>query len=249
MSTRRTRVLRRALLPSVAVGALVAVTALPALAHVTVSSPDAAPGGFGKLVFRVPTESETASTTKLMVTLPRDTPFAFVSSKPLPGWSIATTERRLAKPIKAEGFTLTKAVSTVTWTARKGAGIKPDEFNEFELSVGPFPRSSSSLAMPATQTYSDGSVVRWNQPSVEGKAEPEHPAPTLDLASAPSSSSGAEASDAKDVTVKQASSAQGSTSTGTSDDVGRWLGGAGLVVAVLALVVALARGRRGTASA
>ena len=57
------------------------VLAPAASAHVTVSSPDASPGGFGKLVFRVPTESETASTVKLSVTLPTDTPFALVSAK------------------------------------------------------------------------------------------------------------------------------------------------------------------------
>ena len=33
-----------------------------ASAHVTVSSPDAKPGGYAKLVFRVPSESDTAST-------------------------------------------------------------------------------------------------------------------------------------------------------------------------------------------
>ena len=56
------------------------------VAHVTVSSTDAAPGEFGKAVFRVPTESETASTTKLVVTLPADAPFAFVSAQSKPGW-------------------------------------------------------------------------------------------------------------------------------------------------------------------
>ena len=50
--------------------AAVVLTAIPAAAHVTVSSPDATPGGFGKLVVRVPTESDTSSTTKVEVQLP-----------------------------------------------------------------------------------------------------------------------------------------------------------------------------------
>jgi len=68
-------------LRTLATALLVALATLLALApaasaHVTVSTPDAAPGGYGKLVFRVPTESESASTVKLSVTLPAATPFA-----------------------------------------------------------------------------------------------------------------------------------------------------------------------------
>ena len=71
--------------------------AAPASAHVTVSSPDATAGGFGKVVFRVPTESETASTTKLGVTLPEDTPFAFVSAQPKPGWKVDIKKAKLGQ--------------------------------------------------------------------------------------------------------------------------------------------------------
>ncbi len=178
---------RRVTLAAFAVAAstaLVVAQAEPADAHVTVSSPDAAPGGFGKLVFRVPSESDTAMTTAVKVTLPAETPFAFVSTKPVPGWTVTTTEAKLAKPIKAEGFTLTKAVSTVTWTAAKGQGLRPGEFDEFEVSVGPFPEQPGTLAMPAVQSYSDGTKVAWDQPTVKGGAEPEHPAPTLELTAA-----------------------------------------------------------------
>ena len=143
---------------------------MPAAAHVTVSSPDAVPGGFGKLVLRVPTESDTASTTKVQIQLPADTPFAFVSTKPHPGWTVATTERTLAHPITAEGFTLSKAVATVTWTASgASAGIGPGQFDEFELSLGPFPTDVDTLSFPTTQTYSDGTVVTWDQPSVRAR--------------------------------------------------------------------------------
>jgi periplasmic copper chaperone A len=48
---------------------LVLAAALPASAHVSVSSPDAAPGGFGKLVFRVPNESDSARTTEAVTTI------------------------------------------------------------------------------------------------------------------------------------------------------------------------------------
>ncbi len=209
----------------------VVATALPAFAHVTVSSPDASPGGFGKVVFRVPTESAKASTTGLTVALPTDTPFAFVSTKPLPGWTVKTTERKLDKPIKDDdGFNITKAVATVTWTAAPGQGVGPGQFEEFELSVGPFPKGTGSLSLPATQTYSDGTVVKWDQPTPAGGEEPEHPAPTLKL-SAPSG----------DAAAAPASS---TTSTDGSDTLARWLGGAGLVLGLLALVLALVPRRR-----
>jgi uncharacterized protein YcnI len=214
------------LVPRLAAGltvglAAVVLTAVPAAAHVTVSSPDAAPGGFGKVVVRVPTESDTASTTKLQVQLPADTPFAFVSSKPHPGWTVATTERQLAKPITAEGFTLTKAVATVTWTASgASAGIAPGQFDEFELSLGAFPSDVDTLSFPTTQTYSDGTVVVWDQPSVKGQDEPELPVPTLELAGA---------TQAADVSTP---------ATDSSDGTARWLAGTALVIAAVGLVLA-----------
>jgi uncharacterized protein YcnI len=229
---------RRALAVAAAAGAFLVAAALPAAAHVTVSSPDAAPGGFGKLVFRVPTESDTASTTKLQVTLPADTPFAFVSTKPHPGWTVTTTERALDKPVKAEGFTLTKAVATVTWTAESGQGIKPGQFDEFELSVGPFPEGADSIAMPAVQTYDDGTVVRWVEPTKPGATEPEHPAPQLQLAAA--------STDATTAGATEPATASSSTDSSDADTVARWLSGIAVVLAAAALLVAVVttRGRR-----
>jgi uncharacterized protein len=214
--------------------ALLVAAALPAAAHVTVSSPDASPGGFGKLVVRVPSESDSASTTKVAVTLPADSPFAFVSTKPHPGWTVATTERTLDTPVQSEGFTLTKAVATVTWTAT-GPGIGPGEFDEFEISAGPFPSGVETVTLPATQTYSDGTVVAWDQPVSEGADEPEHPAPTLTLAG-----SAADPPAAGDTSDGADPSAAGDA----SDPGARWLAGGALAAALAALAVALVGARR-----
>jgi uncharacterized protein YcnI len=233
------RILRRtrpALVLVVAVAAVMAI-APAASAHVSVSSPDASPGGFGKLVFRVPTESATASTVKLTVTLPTSTPFAEVSAKSLPGWSIATTEKHLDKPITTdEGFTLTKAVSTVTWTAGKDQGIAPGQFNEFELSVGPFPKGAVAITLPTRQTYTDGTVVTWDQPIPVSGKEPDHPVPTLRLVS----TSAAPASDPVTPVVGSSSAA----ASGESDGPARGLGGAGLAVGLVALLTAVLSTRR-----
>ena len=202
----------------------------PAFAHVNVSSTDATQGGFGKAVFRVPTESETASTTKLVVTLPQDAPFAFVSAQSKPGWKVTTTEAKLDKPTKVGDFELTKAVRTITWTAT-GAGIPPSEFDEFAISGGPFPKADK-IAFTALQTYSDGKVVAWDQ-AQKGDTEPEHPAPTLTLTQPVDETSGESKAYSSDLAI-----------TNDRDDTGRWLGGAALAVAAVALVVVLRENRR-----
>ena len=66
-----------------------------AVAHVTVNPSEATAGGFTKLTFRVPNESETAGTTALTVTIPTDHPFAFVSVKAVPGWTVTPTKTTL----------------------------------------------------------------------------------------------------------------------------------------------------------
>jgi uncharacterized protein YcnI len=241
---RRTAMMLRTLPTAslVAVATLLAI-AVPAAAHVTVSTPDAVPGGFGKLVFRVPTESASAGTVKLTVTLPAATPFAEVAAKSMPGWSVATTEKKLAKPItNDDGFNLTKAVSTVTWTAGAGQGVAPGEFNEFELSVGPFTKGTSSLTLPVVQTYSDGTVVHWDQPTPASGKEPEHPAPTLDLVTTTDPATPSAQDPA--TTAAETSATVGGDQ---SDGLARWLGGVGLAFGVAALVIALLSTRRRTA--
>jgi periplasmic copper chaperone A len=218
-------------LAGVLTGLLVAAApSLDAYAHVTVSSPDAAPGGFGKIVFLVPNESDSANTTAITVQLPADTPFRFVSVGAVPGWTAATTLSELPEPVEIDGFTLSEAVSSVTWTA-DGAGLPPEQFTEFELSVGPFPDGVDELVFPSTQSYSDGQVVAWTDPTVEGEQEPEHPAPVLELAAA--------------------TDADEHSSGGTSDGVARALGIAGVALGAAGLAIGLSARhahRRGAAA-
>lgn len=195
-----------------------------ASAHVTVSSTDATQSGFGKAVFRVPTESDTASTTKLVVTLPDTAPFAFVTAQAKPGWKVVLMKEKLDEPTKVGDFELTEAVRTITWTAT-GDGIAPSQFDEFALSGGPFP-DDESMTFAAEQTYSDGEVVSWDEVA-EGDKEPEHPAPTLKLT--------APVVEADATQVDQASD---------GDSTARWLGGGALAVALATLLVVLRQNRR-----
>ena len=71
----------------------------------------------------MPTESDTASTTKLEANLPTGTPIASVSLKPLPGWTAKTTTTKLATPIKSDDGEITEAVSKIDWTASPGGGM------------------------------------------------------------------------------------------------------------------------------
>lgn len=171
---------RLAVVVAVAVG-LVAVGGDIASAHVSVSSPDATPGGFGKVTFRVPNESETASTVGLRIQIPPEAAMASLRVRPVPGWTATTTTSQLAEPLEAHGEEITSYVSLVEFRAADGGGIRPGEFQEFDLSGGPFPEADS-LTFPTVQSYSDGSETAWIEPSVEGQDEPERPAPVLTLA-------------------------------------------------------------------
>ncbi|MBU3060157.1 YcnI family protein [Nocardia sp. NEAU-G5] len=214
-------VISRALIATCAVAGLTLLAAGTAAAHVEVSSPDASQGGDAVLTFRVPDESDTASTTTLSITLPN---VDEARTQPVAGWTA-----KLDKNAQNQ-FT------TVTWTADPGnAGIAPGQFQLFPLLVAPLPKQDKAT-FPAVQTYSDGKVVNWNQtPGPDGK-EPETPVPTLVLAAA--------GSDDDSMSMPASTSAK---SESKSDGTARWLGGIGLVLGALGAALgvgALARSRR-----
>jgi uncharacterized protein YcnI len=176
----------RVLAAGLAVGAtLVGVFAFagPASAHVTINPQEATQGSYGRFAFRVPNESDDASTVKLEVTLPTDAPVASVSTQPVPGWTAVVERARLPTPIEVHGAQVTEAVSKITWTAAGGGGVKPGEFQEFPVSLGPLPEVDA-MVFKAIQTYSDGAVSRWIEEPVDGKPAEQDPAPVLRLAAA-----------------------------------------------------------------
>jgi len=218
-------------------GALLLLPTATAQAHVRVAADNTTAGSFSALTFRVPNESDTAGTVKLSVQLPQDTPFLYVSSKPVPGWRVATTEAPLPKPVESEGTTLTKAVRTVTWTAEKGTRIAPGQYQEFSLQVGPLP-SAGTVLLPAAQTYSDGQVVNWDQPTPSSGEEPEHPAPALAVRAAGTGSASVPP------TAPAPTPAAPAAGAARPDSLARVLGAAGLALGLVALVVAALGARR-----
>jgi periplasmic copper chaperone A len=160
-----------------------------ASAHVTVSSDGAVQGGHAEISFRVPTESDTASTVKLQVAFPSDTPIASVSVLPHPGWTYKVTRAPVAAPVPdGHGGQVTEAVSQIEWSAAgPDTAVKPGEYEVFRVSAGPLPKADRAV-FKVVQTYGDGQVVRWiDEPAVEGAPKPEHPAAVLALAPADSS--------------------------------------------------------------
>ncbi|MGR6317668.1 YcnI family protein [Micromonospora soli] len=159
-----------------------------ASAHVTINPKEATQGGYGRFDFRVPNESDTASTTKVEVVLPENAPLGSVSTKPVAGWTVAVEKRKVDPPIEVHGSQLTEAVSKLTWTATAGGGVKPGEFQEFPVSMGPLPQVDK-MVFKVLQTYSDGNVSRWIEEPTPGAEEPENPAPVLTLTAASASAS------------------------------------------------------------
>ncbi|GAA4161249.1 YcnI family protein [Gryllotalpicola daejeonensis] len=224
-------------------GAALAVAApLAASAHVRIDPQTAAAGGYSYVSFRVPTESATASTVGLTIELPTDTPFTSVSYQSVPGWTAKVTTGTLPKPVTIDGTTVTSAPTAVTFTATDG-GIKPGQFGVFTLSLGKVP-DTGKVELPATQKYSDGSVVNWDQPTPASGEEPEHPAPTLYINDAPP------AGESAAVTATPAPGAAAQASDHQNLDIAALVVGfAGLVVGAAGLVVAVVALTRKRASA
>jgi uncharacterized protein YcnI len=225
--------MRRAATVLAATTALTIGFALPALAHVTINPGTAEQGGFSKVAFRVPNERDDAKTVKIEVSFPADHPLAFVSVRPVPGWDVKVTEGKLPKPVTTEYGELTEAVTKVVWS---GGEIGKGEFQEFEVSMGRLPTGVDQLTFPTKQTYSGGEVVDWaDAPKTDG-TEPERPAPVLKLTPAAGKAAATPATTAAPSLAPVASTA--------SDGTARLLGGAGLVVGVIGVVVAVLALRR-----
>jgi hypothetical protein len=132
----------------------------------------------------------------------------------------------------------------VTWTAAPNTGISAEQFALFRVSVA-LP-DEESISIPSTQTYSDGRVVRWDQPPLPDGGEPEYPAPVLELTGTATGGHDHQAPTATATPSPQAGEAPAAAAEAAgpaADDTARWLAGGALVLAAGALVAALVRRR------
>jgi uncharacterized protein YcnI len=220
------RRIARVLIPAAAAAGLYlgSATGAPAAwAHVHASSDNPVRGAMAIVTFEVPNESSTgAATTALTVTLPN---VASASVESMPGWT-AKLDRDAAS-----GTT-----RSVTWTAAPSGGIGVDQFALFRISVQ-LP-DTDTVRFPATQTYSDGAVVKWDESPPPGGGEPEHPVPALTLAAAP-----AAPHEHHPPAAAPADHAVAPAPSKSADNTARLLGGAALIVAALGVGLALIRRR------
>ena len=203
-------------------GSVAAITT--ASAHIEASSSDAVRGGVALVSFQVPNESTTgAATTTLTVDL---TGVSAVRIEAKAGWS-AKLDR--------DG---SGAVRSVTWTAAPNGGIAVDQFGVFRISAK-LP-DTDAVSFPAAQTYADGAVVKWDQPSAPGQAEPEHPVPTL-VVGTPSAAQHDSPAASAQPTVSATPAGHGRPG---ADNTARVLAGAALLLGAVGVGAALVVRRR-----
>ncbi len=228
------------ILAGVTAGVVLAVAVpLAASAHVTVNPNTAEPGSYATVQFRVPNESETATTTRVEVQLPTDTPFVYAAYEPIPGWTITVVESALPEPVEVEGNTIAEAPTSIVFQADPGYGVAPGQFQNLAVVLGPVPDVGHVL-LPAVQTYDDGTVAEWTAtPEQVADDDTLEPAPVLYVTDTPPGDEHAghdtAAADDADAT-DTAASESGSDTSGTGVAIG--LSIAALVVAAGAAILA-----------
>jgi hypothetical protein len=127
----------------------------------------------------------------------------------------------------------------VVWTADAAHLIGPNEYQTFSISVGVLPEAGTELVLPSAQTYTDGSVVKWDQKTVEGQAEPENPAPAFTT----TARTDEHAHGASSTPAATAVSAASGSASGDGASTAGWFGLAAGLIGLATGVTALARTR------
>jgi uncharacterized protein YcnI len=236
------RTLSRTAIVGVVATAAILAFALPALAHITVTSSSAQPGSAAVLTFHVPNEEAKADTTRVDVQIPTDHPIAQLLVQPVPGWTISVRTMTLAKPLVTDDGRFTEAVSEVIWS---GGQIAPGQFQDFSISADPLPQGVSQLTFKAIQTYSNGDVTRWIDVPQAGQPEPDHPAPVLTLTSGTAAAPPVAGTSASGTSAAAPAAA---AATSGSDGLARGIAIGGVVIGLLGLALGGLGWRRGRAA-
>lgn len=234
----------------VTTGALMALGLGAAAAHVSVTPESTSEGSFTELTFRVPSESEDALTEKVEVKLPTETPFTSLRALPVEGWTAEIVRGELPEPVTIDGTEITEGPLSVIWTANdEEHALSADEYQKFSLSVGRLPEAGTTVTLPLSQSYTDGSVSNWDQPTEEGGEEPEDPAPFF-VTTAGGTDHGPEAEATEETATESAeepaATEQASTTSSTSPVT--WVALAAGLIGLAAGVFALMRSGKARAS-
>ncbi|MDG4750683.1 DUF1775 domain-containing protein [Micromonospora sp. WMMD718] len=140
---------------------------------VTTSPAQVRQGDAIELSVLVPADKPGTRTTRIELTMPADAPIGEVYPLSVPDWAPTITTRTLDQPVPGmHAAELNQVTHSVSWLRMPGTGTGAARL---PLGMGPMP-ATDRLTFTVTQTYDDGTVVRWADPA--GGA---HPAPALDL--------------------------------------------------------------------
>jgi uncharacterized protein YcnI len=216
-----------------AAGALLGPAA--AQAHISLHPNTVPAGAFPTLQLTVPGEQEGAHVTKVDTLLPPG--FTSVVYQNVAGWTAKVINKKVSPPIQTDEGPINEEVSEIIWTWTGPLGmLNNNQFIQFPLSVAiPANVAGQALEFKTVQSYSNGQVVHWIEPSLDA----EHPAPRINVT--------AKGGVIEDVAGKEAgpeagqagSGSQATTQVKSSGGASKGLGIAALIVGALGLVIGL----------
>lgn len=226
-------------------GALLALAApVAANAHVVVTPGEAAAGSYAVLEFASGHGCDGSPTTSFTVDIPEQ--ILSVTPTLKEGWTVEKVMVELDEPAEgAHGTTVTERVGQVVYTP--GAPIEDGYRDSFEIQVLlPEETEGERLEFPVLQACVEGEND-WSESAADG-AEPESPAPAIEVGPPAADAHGHGDDDAHaDTAGTETTDATATSAADASVDVlARVVGIAGLAVGVVGVVIALAarRGRK-----
>jgi uncharacterized protein YcnI len=228
-------------LSKIAVLATASALLAPAAAEAHISlHPNTIPtGAFATLNVRVPGEQEGAHVTKVDMLFPPG--FTSVIYENVAGWSVKVLNQKVSPPIQTAEGPVSEEISQVIWSWTGPLGmVSNNQFIQFPLSVAiPTNLAGRALQFKTLQSYSNGKLVHWIDPSLSA----EHPAPRINITAKGGvieDVAGREAGpEAGQAAGPSGSSAQGTRLAKSSGGASKGLGVSALVVATLGVLLAL----------
>jgi uncharacterized protein len=232
-----------------ALGALIAPAA--AAAHISLHPNTVPSGALATLDVRVPGEQEGAHVTKVDILFPAG--FTSVAYENVPGWSAKVLTQKVSPPIQTSEGPVSEEVSQLIWTWTGPLGIvNNNQFVLLPMSLAlPDNLAGQPLQFKTVQSYSNGQIVHWIDPSLGA----EHPAPRINVTGKGGviqDVAGKEAGPEAGQATGQPASASPTASLGKSTGASKGLGLAALILGALGLLVgigALVAARHGRSAA
>lgn len=219
----------------IAVLAVASALLVPAAAEAHISlHPNTIPSGaFATLQVRVPGEQEGAHVTKVDVLFPSG--FTSATYENVPGWSVKVLTQKVSPPIQTDEGPVSEEVSQVIWSWIGPLGmVNNNQFIQFPLSIAiPGNLTGQALQFKTVQSYSNGQIVHWIDPSLSA----EHPAPRINVTAKGGVIEDVAGKEAGPEAGQAAAAASAPTVAKASNGASKGLGIAALIVGVIGLLL------------